>query len=160
MQKENVNAVKTAREKVTEALKKEVDRNFKEISKNVEIVPVQANNTVIENELQKKANEIELLKKQLEEQLNKIARKNEIANHREVFLEKRREILNAEKFLKTEKGFETNNIKISFLYPNENSRYDGGFAISNKSLILKFIEVLLIEIETKIKEIENELIND
>jgi hypothetical protein len=116
----------------------------------------------VENEMQKKQAEIELLKKQLEEQLNKIARKNEIANNREVFLEKKRAILNAEKHLKNDKSFETKDIKISFVYPsqNGNSNYGGeSFSISNKSLILKFIEVLIFEIDTKIKEIENELIN-
>jgi hypothetical protein len=79
-----------------------------------------------------------------------------------VFLEKKRAILNAEKFLKTEKGFESNSIKISFQYPGNNSSNYGGdsFSISNKSLILKFIELLIFEIEAKIKDIEYELISD
>ena len=115
----------------------------------------------VANALEKKATEIELLKKQLEEQLNKIAHKNEIANNREVFLEKKKALLNTERHLKKEDTFEARDIKISFTYPSQNSRYEGeSFSISNRSLILKFIGHLIFEIDTKVKEIENELIND
>jgi hypothetical protein len=172
MLKESANVVKPTQE-VKKSAENQVNTAAQEVKKvsaespinaaapksnEIKVVETQA----VENELQKKANEIELLKKQLESQLNKIARKNEIANHREVFLEKKRNILNAEKFLKTEKGFESNSIKISFQYPGSNSSSYGSdsFSISNKSLILKFIEVLIFEIEAKIKDIEYELISD
>jgi len=196
MTNQDVNAGKTAQE----VLKKEIDKKFPDVAKNVIVATVpteqkkvsaenQTNTTAqegkkvsadsqtnadapkgnetkvvetqsVENEMQKKQAEIELLKKQLAEQLNKIARKNEIANNREVFLEKKKAILIAEKHLKNENSFESRDVKISFVYPSQSSRYEGeSFSISNKSLILKFIDVLIFEIDTKIKEIETELIS-
>jgi len=198
MTNQDVNAGKTAQE----VLKKEIDKKFPDVAKNVIVATVpteqkkvsaenQTNTTAqgvkkvsadsetkadapkgneikvvekqsVENEMQKKQAEIELLKKQLELQLEKIARKNEIANNREIFLTKKREILNVQKLLLQNNDFEVQNVKLSFSYQNSfNGRsQDQYFTISNRELILKFVENLLSEIEIKIKQIENELISD
>jgi hypothetical protein len=103
---------------------------------------------------------IEELKAKLEEQLKTIERKNELAGRREKFLSTKKELRRINIYMKRDLTFESKNIKIVFKAPtNENSNYsDEVFSISNNDIIRKFIEILSFEIDSKVKEIETELI--
>ena len=103
---------------------------------------------------------IEELKKKLEIQLKAIERKNELAGHRDKFLITKKELSKVKIYLKKELVFESNYVSLTFKAPTERNNYSQDlFSIGNKDLLLKFIDVLDVEINKKISEIETELIN-
>ena len=99
-------------------------------------------------------NELEEVKAKLELQLKKIEEKKELADKREKFLSTKNDLKNVSEVLsKQRNNFESENFQISF-----KSSYNGNlFAISNQSLIVKFIECLNAEIDLKVNELETKL---
>ena len=151
MAKENANAVKPATG--TNAVNQstaQVQTAVKTETAQVEKVANPATDVIN----QQKA--IDTLKAQLEKQLAKIARKNEIAEHREKFLETKSELLKLLEYINHENGFDSKNASVKFIPHNG----EQAFTISNLALVKKFAEVLTAEIESKVKDIETELISE
>ncbi|MDR2065439.1 MAG: hypothetical protein LBP85_07015 [Prevotellaceae bacterium] len=102
------------------------------------------------------------LQKELEERLKELNYKKKLADHREIFIGTDRNLQEFQKELKEQEKagtFETQTARITFKGKSKDGyREDEIFAISNVSLIVKFIEFLRQEIKTKINEIETELI--
>ena len=98
------------------------------------------------------------IKAQLEEQLKRIAYKNEIANNREKFLETKKDLVKVKETLGRETMFESNDMSIIFKSRVQDNYSRDSFSISNRALILKFIDCLSGEIDAKVREIETELI--
>lgn len=102
---------------------------------------------------------IEELKNKLEAQLKVVERKNELAGNRERFISTKKELERVKNYLRKEMVFESNYVSVIFKAPTANDNYSRElFSITNKSLLNKFIEVLNLEIDNKVKEIEAEII--
>ena len=103
-------------------------------------------------------NSFEALKAQLEEQLQKLSYKNEIANNRVKFLNTKNELKKAKSMLKKETMFESEQVILTFKLRTHNTSYASDlFSISEKDLLMKFIDILDCEIDAKILEIETKL---
>ena len=105
-------------------------------------------------------NDIDKLRKQLETQLKKISRKNEIAKNREKFLETKENLEKMQERLKEDNVFDCDYVTITFKATQQNGYSSDSFLINNKVLIDKFILSLIQEIDNKVKEIECELIRE
>ena len=110
-----------------------------------------SNNNIVAERKELSINE---LKTQLENQLKRISFKNEIARNRERFLTTKEELKLVKNFLSKENIFESNGVRL--LLKKDNNT----ITIANSELILKFIEMLSVEIDNKVKEIEIKLIED
>jgi hypothetical protein len=98
----------------------------------------------------------------LAERLKELHRKKQLADNREVFLETDKQMESFLSELKSQEKtghFETAAAKIVFKGKGQNGySLDEVFAISNVTLICKFIDVLRQEIAEKVQVIESELI--
>ena len=103
-------------------------------------------------------NSIEALQATLEEQLRKLSYKNEIANNRIKFLNTKTELEKAKSMLKKEVMFESELVTLTFKSRTNNTNYASDlFSISERDLLIKFIDILDCEIDAKILEIETKL---
>ena len=101
------------------------------------------------------------LKAELESRLSILKHQKQLADHREVFLSKKTDLEKVVKtLLKSVKEFETQNFRLVLKEKGSSAYNDSDcFGISNPELILKFVRMLVSEIDSKIKAIENELLS-
>jgi hypothetical protein len=103
--------------------------------------------------------EIDAIQKKVEEQLKILEKKQEFCKHREKFIVTKENLKSVEKQLADDDLFESDHIAIAFVKgQNDYHRNETMFHISNKSLILSFIKQLIVEIDVKVKAIEQDLI--
>jgi hypothetical protein len=109
-----------------------------------------------------KAETIEELKKRLEMEIARLNQKQEIAEHRETFINKMESLKLYIRDLKNENGFETQTGKLTFAVLTSDhfnrSNFADIFSISNTALISKFCDMLLSEMQVKIAALETELL--
>jgi hypothetical protein len=105
---------------------------------------------------------MEDLQEELHRRLEELKRKQTLASHRERFLQTAEALKKYGSELKEEQTaghFDTQNARITFQGKGKsNYQLDEIFAISNVTLIAKFVEVLFAEVSAKIQELEHELI--
>jgi glycine/serine hydroxymethyltransferase len=102
------------------------------------------------------------MQKRLDEELEKLNHKREIAEKREMFIKCREDIENYIGELEDEEEFETSICRLSF----ERFTKDGlnreefkkVMTVSNTAIVKKFCEAMSAEISAKVGEIENELL--
>jgi hypothetical protein len=101
------------------------------------------------------------LQKELAKRLQELSYKKKLADNREKFLQADKNLSDFQKELTNEDKagiFDAQSAKIVFQSLKNGYRGDDLFAISNVTMILKFIAFLRSEILEKIKEIEAELV--
>lgn len=117
---------------------------------------------VAKNDEPKKNGKIQSITEMLEIQLKEIQRKKQLADNRDVFITKRKNLEDYQKLLQQlaiENVFETEDFSLSFTVKGD-YRHSGNFSISNPEMLLKFIVFLSDEINKAVQKIENELLQD
>ena len=114
-------------------------------------------------EMKKKQSFAEL-QKRLNEELQRLNHKKEIADKRDVFLQCGGKIDEYLKQLREETEFETNLCRLSFeIFEKDNygrESFKDFMTVSNTAIVQKFCNVLKDEIAAKVAELENELLQD
>lgn len=103
---------------------------------------------------------IDNLQKELDKRLAQLMRQKTLADHRTVFLANREALIDALHDVQGEgvnKQFESGTFRLKLVERPGYSDKDR-FGISNPDLIAKFIQLLVEEIDVKVREIENELL--
>ena len=114
-------------------------------------------------EMKKKQSFAEL-QKRLNDELQRLNHKKEIADKRDVFLQCGGKIDEYLKQLREETEFETNLCRLSFeIFEKDNygrESFKDFMTVSNTAIVQKFCNVLKDEIAAKVAELENELLQD
>lgn len=116
-----------------------------------------ANSSKAENSIK----EIFSLSEQLENQLKEIKRKKTLVDNRDFFILKKEELETCVNDLTTEvkeNKFNTERFTLKFARANGYRDEKSTFSISNVDILLKFVTMLMAEIETSINSIEKELL--
>ena len=121
-------------------------------------------NTQVNNEAAEAAKKAEQLKQELQkktEELQKclqdLQRKQELSNHRTIFINVLDQLAASEARLNEEEDFDSKMIKVKFVDMG-NYRDNEVFSIGNKEIILDFITFIRERINKRIAKIEQELI--
>lgn len=105
--------------------------------------------------------EIFSLSEQLENQLKEINRKKTLVDNRDFFILKKEELETCVNDLTTEvkdNKFNTERFTLKLARANSYRDEKSTFSISNVDILLKFVTMLMAEIETSINSIEEELL--
>lgn len=105
--------------------------------------------------------EADELTARLEAQLQEITHKKRLADNRAVFIDKRNSLQEFKKVIESDVNsgnFETSKFKLTFSSSQGNYREEEKFTISNAELISFFIDALTLQIDSKVKSIESDLI--
>ena len=116
-----------------------------------------AKSTKAENSI----NEMFSLSEQLENQLKEINRKKTLVDNRNFFILKKEELETCVNDLKTEvkdNKFNTERFTLKLARSNNYREEKSTFSISNVDVLLKFVNMLMKEIDTSINGIESELL--
>lgn len=116
-----------------------------------------ANSSKAENSIK----EIFSLSEQLENQLKEINRKKTLVDNRDFFILKKEELETCVNDLTTEvkdNKFNTERFTLKLARANSYRDEKSTFSISNVDILLKFVTMLMAEIETSINSIEEELL--
>lgn len=116
-----------------------------------------AKSTKAENSIK----EIFSLSEQLENQLKEINRKKALVDNRDFFILKKDELETCVNDLTTEvkdNKFNTERFTLKLARANSYRDEKSTFSISNVDILLKFVTMLMAEIETSINSIEEELL--
>ncbi len=116
-----------------------------------------ANSSKAENSIK----EIFSLSEQLENQLKEINRKKTLVDNRDFFILKKEELETCVNDLTTEvkdNKFNTERFTLKLARANSYRDEKSTFSISNVDVLLKFVTMLMAEIETSINSIEEELL--
>ena len=106
-------------------------------------------------------NEIFSLSSQLENELKEINRKKTLVDKRNFFILKKEELETCVNDLKEEikeNKFNTERFTLKLARANSYREEKSTFSISNVDVLLKFVDMLMCEIETSIDAIETELL--
>lgn len=106
-------------------------------------------------ELQK---ELERKQKELDDCLKELERKKKLSAHRTIFLETLDKVDIAEECLNEVNDFEVGNYRLTFAKGNSSYNSEAIFFISNRELLLNFVDFIREKINKKIAEIETELV--
>ena len=102
------------------------------------------------------------MQKRLDEELERLNHKREIAEKREMFIKCREEMENYIEELEDEEEFETNICRISFERFTKDhlnrEEFQKVMTVSNTAIVKKFCEAMKSEISEKVGEIETELL--
>lgn len=116
-----------------------------------------ANSSKAENSIK----EIFSLSEQLENQLKEINRKKTLVDNRDFFILKKEELETCVNDLTTEvkdNKFNTERFTLKLARANSYRDEKSTFSISNVDILLKFVTMLMAEIETSISSIEEQLL--
>lgn len=116
-----------------------------------------ANSSKAENSIK----EIFSLSEQLENQLKEINRKKTLVDNRDFFILKKEELETCVNDLTAEvkeNKFNTERFTLKLARANSYRDEKSTFSISNVDILLKFVNMLMAEIETSINSIEEELL--